>query len=128
MADYKYFSEAEFNALTPSCSLSDMDQSFMLRLERVRQITHQPLYINCAYRSPEWDKEKGRTGNSYHCKGLAVDVRCKDSNYRARLVCAALVSGIYGIGIYPDFIHLDGRQRACMFLGFTDVERDGSGI
>lgn len=126
MAEYKYFTEAEFGALTPSCSLSDMDETFMRRLDFVRELTGQPLYVNCAYRSSEWDKEKGRSGNSYHCKGLAVDVRCKDSKYRARLVAAAVVAGILGIGVYPNFIHLDGRQDPCMFLGFTNVERDGS--
>lgn len=114
---YKFFTEEEFNALTPSCSLSDMDETFMKRLDFVRGLTGRPLFLNCAFRSSDWDKSKGRTGNSFHCKGLAVDVHCVDSKYRASLVASAFIAGIHGIGIYPDFVHLDGRKEPCLFWG-----------
>lgn len=76
-----------------------------------------PLVLNCAFRTPEWDKSKGRSGNSYHTKGLAVDVRCYDSQKRAEIVCGALVLGL-SVGVYSSFIHIDMRpedKQVCFY-------------
>ena len=104
---YKYFTEAEFNKCTPSCSLSDMNIEFMMLLDKLREKTGIPLVINCAYRSKEWDISKGRSGNSAHTKGLAVDIRCYDSSNRFKIIKAAIELGFKRIGISNSFIHLD---------------------
>lgn len=104
---YQYFSEGEFRNATPSCSLEDMDGGFMQLLDRVRELAGIPLVVNSAYRSPEWERKHGRTGTSTHCKGKAVDIRCKTMGNRERIVQAALASGISRIGIAPTYIHLD---------------------
>ena len=111
--DFKpvYFSEKELNYLTPSCSLKDMDESFMKRLDFARTIAGIPFVLNCAYRSKEWDISKGRNGLSYHCKGRAVDIRCNDSTNRAKIIYACLNAGFKSIGLYPTFIHIDDRWR-----------------
>lgn len=109
MSDYQFFSEKEFNNLTPSCSLSDMDERFMNKLDLARAFSRIPFVLNCAYRSSDWDKSKGRTGLSYHCCGRAVDIRCKDSHNRFRIVYSLLNAGFTCIGIYPTFIHVDDR-------------------
>lgn len=113
----RYFSEKEFNALTPSCSLSDMDSSFLHALDAARHISGVPFVLNCAYRSESWDKEKGRSGSSFHCKGQAVDIRCGDSKARALIVFSLWLCGIRGIGIYSTFIHADFRKEPICFLG-----------
>lgn len=113
----RYFTEDEFNALTPSCSLKDMDADFMSRLDLARHISGVPFVLNCAYRSVSWDKEKNRSGNSFHCKGLAVDIRCGDSKTRALIIYSLWLCGIKGIGIYPTFIHADMRKEPICFLG-----------
>lgn len=111
--DYKpvYFTEKELNNLTPSCSLMDMDEQFMKRLDFARTIAGIPFVLNCAYRSKEWDITKGRDGNSYHCKGRAVDIRCNDSQNRAKIIYSCLNAGFKSIGLYPTFIHVDDRFR-----------------
>lgn len=111
--DYKpvYFSEKELASLTPSCSLNDLDERFLKRLDFARTIAGIPFVLNCAYRSKEWDISKGRSGTSYHCKGRAADIRCNDSTFRAKIVYAALIAGFKSIGLYPSFIHLDDRWR-----------------
>lgn len=104
---YRYFTEKEFNACTPSCSIGEMDGDFMEKLDKLRDIAGIPIVINCAYRSREWDLKKGRSGNSAHTKGKAVDIRCIDSSNRYKILQAAIQLGFRRIGIADTFIHLD---------------------
>ena len=107
MIKARHFSESEFKRCTPPCSLQDMKQDFINRLDTVRDVAGIPLVINCAYRSREYDLSKGRTGNSAHTKGLAVDIRCTTSANAFKIVQAALRVGFNRIGIGKTFIHLD---------------------
>ena len=107
MITAKYFKESEFKACTPSCSLQNMDQKFMQSLDALRSVAGIPLVLNCAYRSVEWDKAKGRSGNSAHTRGKAVDIRCTTTQNRMKIVKAALAIGIRRIGIGKNFIHVD---------------------
>ena len=116
MEKYVYFTEDEFNKLTPSCSLSDMDSDFMHKLDYARSIAGVPFILNSAFRSKEWDISKGRSGNSWHTKGMAVDIRCTDSNIRFRIVEGLISSGFRGIIVYPRFIHVDLRDTRKVFL------------
>lgn len=104
---YRYFKDVEFKRARPSCSLSDMDLSFMVRLDMARDIAGVPFIVNSAYRSVEFEKQKGRSGTSSHCKGLAIDIRCTDSATRLCILSAAISAGFRRIGIGSHFIHLD---------------------
>lgn len=103
----KYFSEGEFNRCVPSCSMRDMDSSFLELLDRVREDCGIPLILNSAYRSREWDIKKGRSGNSSHCRGMAVDIRCNDSSTAFKIVESAMRNGIRRIGVGNGYIHID---------------------
>lgn len=107
MITAKYFKEAEFQKCTPSCSLQQMDQRFMNTLDALRAQAGIPLKLSCAYRSVAWDKSKGRTGDSAHCKGKAADIVCNANNTRSKIIRAALAIGIRRIGIGKNFIHVD---------------------
>ena len=56
----KYFAPDEFERCSPSCSIDDMDQGFLDVMDNIREKAGGPLTINSAYRSPEWDRSKGR--------------------------------------------------------------------
>ena len=103
----KYFSPSEFKRCVPSCSIEDMDGGFLALLDKVREKAGIPLVLNCAYRSREWDIAKGRSGNSAHTRGKAVDIRCNSSATRFKIVKAAMECGIVRIGIGKSFVHLD---------------------
>lgn len=120
---YTFFSETEFNKLTPSCSLNQMNREFMERLDLARRLAGIPFVLNCAYRSSEWDKSKGRSGMSYHCLGRAVDIRCNDSTNRFKIIYALLNAGFTSIGIYKRFIHVDDRivDDRTIWIGDLDV-------
>lgn len=107
MITAKYFKEGEFRKCSPSCSLQDMDQTFIDLLDRVRELAGIPIVLNSAYRSKEWERKQGRDATSTHCKGTAVDIRCNTNANRYRILSAALRLGVCRIGVGATFIHLD---------------------
>lgn len=106
----KYFKPSEFQACVPSCSIDDMDGAFLALLDDIREAAGIPLVLNCAYRSREWDIAKGRSGNSAHTRGLAVDIRCTSNSNRMKIVRAALLCGVKRIGIGKTYVHLDADE------------------
>jgi uncharacterized protein YcbK (DUF882 family) len=101
-----YFSESEFQRCTPKCSLQDMSQSLMIKLDAVRALSGLPIILNSAYRSDSYEKSKGRSGTSEHTFGQAVDIACTSDSVRFRIVEAAIRVGFERIGIYKTFLHL----------------------
>lgn len=106
----KYFTEQEFNYCTPSCSINDMDGKFLNLLDEIRERAGIPFHITCAYRSKEWDKSKGRSGNSAHTKGKAVDIKYSSSADAFKIIQSAILLGVKRIGIGKNFIHLDNDE------------------
>ena len=107
MISAKYFKESEFRRCEPPCSLQDMDQRTMETLDALRVQAGIPLVLNSAYRSVAHEKKKGRSGNSAHTRGKAVDIRCNASVNKMKIVKAALQLGIRRIGVGGTFIHID---------------------
>jgi len=111
MITSRHFSEIEFNRCTPSCSLQDMNQAFMHKLDRLRDKAGIPLTLNSAYRSIAWEKSKGRSGSGDHPQGKGADIRCYASNTRYKIVKAAFEIGFRRIGIAKNFVHVgDGNN------------------
>ena len=103
----KYFKASEFKRCDPPCDISQMDAEFLDILDHIREDAGIPLVLNCAYRSKAHDLAKGRSGNSAHTRGLAVDIRCTSSANRMKIVRAALENHISRIGIGKTFVHID---------------------
>lgn len=114
----RYFTEEEFTKAKPSCSLRDMHPSLMDRLDEARHIAGVPFIVNSAYRSIQYDIQKGRTGSSSHCKGLAIDLACSSSFNRLQIIDALLRVGFRRIGIGKTFIHVDydSSKNAAIWL------------
>lgn len=115
----KYFHDLEFLACTPSCNIAQMDKEFLVKLDALRELCGFPLVLNCAYRTPEWDKSKGRSGKSYHTLGKAVDIKCFDSRKRAAIIMNAIYCGL-SVGVYSSFLHVDCRPSGpIVFYGIS---------
>lgn len=101
------FSEVHFNLDTayPRCSLDQLDPRLVEVADKLMQLC--PFKVNCAYRSYEWDKSKGRDGKSSHCKGLAMDIATPNHIVRLKLVGHLISLGVKRIGIAKTFIHFD---------------------
>lgn len=106
MITSKYFKEAEFQRCSPSCSLQEMSQAFINRLDATREAAGIPLLLSSAYRSAAWDKAKGRSGKGDHPQGMGADIVCRSSDTRMKILRAAFEVGWTRIGIGDTFIHL----------------------
>lgn len=101
----RYFTEKEFNDI--GCSLSDMNEDFMILIEKIRKICDFSFIITSAYRTKEYELKKGRNGTSSHCKGIAIDIKANKDSEKYLIVQTALSCGINRIGIGSNFVHLD---------------------
>jgi len=93
----KYFKKIEKN----------MDVDFLAKLDEAREFAGIPFVINSAYRSPEHNAKVGGKPTSSHLKGLAVDIKAKDSTTRGIILDALRMVGFNRIGIAKSFIHVD---------------------
>lgn len=107
---YTYFNQSDFDKCSPKCSIHDMDEDFMQRLDECRKVAGIPFVLTSAYRSAEHDRSKGRSGTGAHTTGKAVDVRAVNSRSRFRIIAAAIQCGFTRIGIHKSFIHLDTSE------------------
>jgi len=106
----RWFNESEFKKCSPACSLQDMRQSTMDKLDSARDIAGIPLVLNSAYRSPAYEKEMNRTGTGAHPERCAVDIKCNTSRNRFLIVEALVMAGFKRIGIAKTFIHADDSE------------------
>jgi len=97
----KYFKEAEYK----------MDADFLAKLDEARELADIPFIINSAYRSVEQNKKVGGKPNSSHLKGLAVDIKIKDSRTRYIVLNALIRVGFNRIGVASTFIHVDDDKE-----------------
>lgn len=111
MITSRYFKEQEFRNCSPGCSLQDMQQSFIDKLDKLRTACGFPLYINSAYRSKAWEKMRGRTGTGSHTLGVAVDIKCMSERDRFTIVKNAIALGFTRVGIAKTYIHLDSSTN-----------------
>jgi uncharacterized protein YcbK (DUF882 family) len=96
----------------------------VLGMLRERLDTTDPFLVVCGYRSPTTNARLYREGigvakNSYHIKGMAIDLRA-EGRALAQVRDAALSLGSGGVGYYPraDFIHVDsGPVRQWVWTG-----------
>lgn len=120
----RYFKNTDFERCTPACSIDSMDASFLCTLDKLRERLGKPIILTSAYRTKFYEKSKGRSGTSSHCKGLAVDIRCDSSLYRHLLISAILdVIPSARIGIYPTFVHLDVDTDKPCVIWVSDIEK-----
>lgn len=91
----------------PSCSLQDMQQNAVDALDRLKEAAGIPIILNSAYRSPAWEKARGRSGTGAHSIGMAFDVRCVDDAARFKILKAAIQTGCARIGVAKSYMHID---------------------
>ena len=104
----KHFNLSEFAC--PCCRRVMLHPKLLGKLTELRNILERPVYITSGYRCPGYNREVGGVVNSYHCIGLAADIKVGDINLIELLeICENI--GFGGIGFYEKkyFLHLDVR-------------------
>jgi hypothetical protein len=120
-----YFTISEFNISgkpIPEAVADKILEYHIVPLQAVREAHGKPIYVsqNSGYRSLEWEKSKGRSGESEHCFGEqengtfnedkgAVDLRSEDLD---RLESDLIEHSPYTrICRYKSFIHCDYKPQ-----------------
>jgi len=101
----KHFTLDEFRC--PCCGSVQMDKDFVILLDLARTIAGIPFVITSGYRCEKHNKEIGGVSDSAHIKGLASDIKVKNSSDRYVILDALRKVGFNRFGIGPDFIHVD---------------------
>jgi uncharacterized protein YcbK (DUF882 family) len=104
----KYFKLSEFAC--PCCNLVMLHPKLLAKLVELRNIIERPVYITSGYRCSKYNIQIGGIRNSYHCIGLAADIKVKEFNLIELLeICENI--DFNGIIFYEkkDFLHLDVR-------------------
>lgn len=85
-----------------------IDDKLVAALQDIRNHFGSAVHITSGYRSPSYNAVVGGSKNSYHTKGMAVDIKVTGvspievARYAEKL-------GLKGIGLYNTFVHLDTR-------------------
>lgn len=75
-------------------------------LEKLRSKIGKPIYITSGYRTPTYNAKVGGAKDSYHLRGMAVDIRVPGRTPQ-QVADAARKLGFGGIGVYSTFTHVD---------------------
>ena len=108
-----FFTAAEFDSPDVKGSGVEMDSTFVYMLDSARGIAGIPFEINSGYRSASHNKLVGGVSNSAHTKGLAADIKVRNSRDRLIIINALQEVGFTRIGIGKTFIHVDvSKEKA----------------
>lgn len=78
-------------------------------LQEIREYFNEPVKINSAYRTENYNKKVGGAKQSYHVKGQAFDIVVKNKT-PGEVAKYAQQLGVKGIIQYNGFVHIDSRQ------------------
>lgn len=106
----KNFSRSEFEC--SCCGESLMDNALIIGLQELRDMVGLPIYINSGFRCPAHNTEVGGALDGQHPLGKATDITIPALSVLEMYVKAERIYVFRngGIGIYPNFIHVDTRD------------------
>lgn len=79
------------------------------KLQTLRDKVGSSIVINSGYRTPEYNNKIGGVNESFHTKGMAVDIQIPKGYTVDSLAVLAKSVGFRGIGKYKTFLHVDVR-------------------
>ncbi len=97
--------------ISPDTNEVKIDYRLVVICERLRRELDTPITITSGYRTKAHNKRVGGNKDSYHMKGLAVDMVAKEVSLRKLFIKATKIKGVGGLGWYQDsHIHIDIRK------------------
>ncbi len=92
-----------------------IDIELVNKLEIIRKYFNRPTTIMSGYRTESYNKKVSSSKDSYHCKGMAADIKVDGvSPMAVALYCEFyLMANTGGIGLYKGqgFTHIDTREK-----------------
>ena len=109
MPSFRYFDRDEFTC--KETGENEIKNSFITKLDDLREVCGFPFVITSGYRSPRHSVEIIKPGGGgEHTKGHAADIAVNNAAQRFELVKQALALGFTGIGVANSFVHVDTRK------------------
>lgn len=96
----------------PCCGKFNMDEPTLSFIQEIRTRAGVAMPINSGVRCGVHNEAVKGVRDSAHLYGLAIDVKVFDDTSRYKLIQAAIEAKANGIGIYPNFLHIDRKIRA----------------
>lgn len=90
------------------CHITKIDDKLVAVLQNIRNHFNSPITINSAYRCAAHNKSVGGASISKHIYGYAADIVVKGILPEEVAKYAESI-GVLGIGLYPNFTHVDTR-------------------
>lgn len=111
----KHFKLSEFDCKGKKGTGNKMNISFLLMIDKAREIAGTHFVINSGYRTHEYNNDLIRRGfeaspNSSHLSGKAADIHV-NSVTRDIIINACIKAGFKRIGIAKTFIHVDNDDK-----------------
>lgn len=100
-----HFKNSEFTCKC-GCGETVIDDELLYMLNKAREFAKIPFVISSGYRCENHPESK-KNPTSSHIKGLAVDIKCEDSNTRAIMMDALVYAEFERYGLHKSFIHVD---------------------
>ena len=98
----------------PHCGgISDMDETFMMKLQQLRDACGFPLPVNSGFRCAQKNLDVHGHEGSAHLTGEGADLRCDRD--RARIVIQKAIEQGFSVGIQQKgasrYVHVDTKIR-----------------
>lgn len=101
----RYFKLDEFKC--PCCGKNEIEMFFVLRLDKAREYAATPFVVSSGYRCQSHNKAVDGSATSSHLKGLAADIKVRDSAQRYKILMGLIGAGFNRIGMGETYIHVD---------------------
>jgi len=103
---FKYFKYEEFDSPDIQGSGQLVDDRLIMLLDAVREEYGRPIRISSGFRTEAANAKAGGVSNSSHLRGLAADLKVRNSKERYELL-RILLKHFNRIGVGKSFIHSD---------------------
>src|SRR3990167_11402528 len=109
----KHFSydEMKCKCKRSDCDSVDMKDSFIEKLEKLRELMDIPLIPTSAIRCKFWNGLQGGSPRSQHLYGNACDFWFQDQIEKDRFIRVSEDVGFLGIGHGNHLVHIDNRNK-----------------
>ena len=114
-----FFTEREFFCKCADFNANShlLDHQLIIATQTIREFAGSAVFITSSYRTPLCNSLSGGAKNSYHLKGMALDLHCPSGQAkinasikkRGDLYLSLRKCGINGFGIASSFLHIDTR-------------------
>jgi len=102
---FRHFKRSEFTCKC-GCGENKISDNLLYALDKAREFAKIPFVVTSGYRCENHPESK-KNPTSSHIKGLAVDIKCTDSNTRAIIMDALVFADFERLGLHKSFIHAD---------------------